>query len=62
MILGSCRAKIYIVEYNSNCVTTLITVGDMKLARNGTFYNTEHEETIFLAYILERPFTSLTGQ
>ena len=62
MILGNCRVKIYIVQYNSNCITILITVGDMKLARNGTFDNKEHKETISLAYILGRPFTSLIGQ
>ena len=62
MILGNCRVKLYIVQYNSNCITTLITVGDMKLARNGTLDIKEHKETISLAYILERPFTSLIGQ
>lgn len=31
---------------SNNSITTVISVGDMKLARNWTFDNTEHEETI----------------
>ena len=46
MILGNCRVKIYIVQYNSNCITILITVGDMKLARNGAFDNKEVQKMV----------------